>query len=152
MGSVWKDKVKQNLSKNESNLLLLNHHLIKNARILTLDKLTSKEIYSVSISSPKNRHTSQNYFENSFPNYSFDWKQIYLLPQIITINSYQCNSQYKILHNILHLNKKLYIFGKIYSPLCSIAIQVMRLMHICLLNVYVSANYGVNLGYFSQLI
>ena len=152
MGSVWKDKIIQNLSKNESNLLLLNHHLIKNARILTLDKLTSKEIYLVSISSPTNRHTSQNYFENSFPNYSFEWKQIYFLPQIITINSYQCNSQYKILHNILYLNKKLYIFGKIYSPLCSIAIQVMRLMHICLLNVYVSANYGVNLGYFSQLI
>ena len=36
---------KQNLTKNERILLDLNHHLIKNARILTLDKLTAKEIY-----------------------------------------------------------------------------------------------------------
>ena len=64
--------------------------------------------------------TSQSYFENLFPNYTFDWKQIYLLPLIITTNSYQRNFQDKILHNILYLNKKLYIFGKIDSPLCSI--------------------------------
>ena len=67
----------------------------------------------------KNKPTSQSYFENSFLNYTFDWKQICLLLWIITINSYQRNFQYKILHNILYLNKKLYIFGKINS-LCSI--------------------------------
>ena len=72
------------------------------------------------ILSLKNKPTSQNCFENSIPNYTFDWKQIYLLSRIITINSYQRNFQYKILHHILYLNKKLYIFGKIGSPLCSI--------------------------------
>ena len=109
---IWKDKIKQNLSKNESNLLVLNHHLIKNARILTLDKLTVKKIYSVLISSLKNKPTSQNYFENSFPNYTFDWKQIYLLPRIITINSYQGNFQYNLLHNMLYLNKTAVYFWK----------------------------------------
>ena len=98
---TWKDKIKQSLSKNESNLLVLNHHLIKNARILTVDKLTAKEMYSISISSLKNKPTSQNYSENSFPTYIVDWKQIYLLPRILTINSYQRNFQYKILHNIM---------------------------------------------------
>ena len=117
---IWKDKIKQNLSKNESNLLVLNHHLIKNARILTLDKLMAKKICSILISSLKDKPTSQNYFENSFPNHTFDWKQIYLLPRIITINSYQCNLQYKILHNILYLTKKLCIIGKVDPPLCSI--------------------------------
>ena len=68
----------------------------------------------------KNKPTSQSYFENSFLNYTFDWKQICLLLWIITINSYQRNFQYKILHNILYLNKKLYILGKIDSPLCFI--------------------------------
>ena len=115
-----KKKIKQNLTKNESNVLVLNHHLIKNARILTLDKLKAKEIYSILISSIKNKPTSQSYSENSFPNYTFDWKQIYLSPQIITANSYQRDFQYKILHNILYLNKKLYVFGKTDSPLCSI--------------------------------
>ena len=109
---VWKSKIKQNLEKHKSNLLVLNHHLIENARILTLDKLTAKEIHSILISSVKNKPTSQDY--------TFDWKQIYLLAPITTINSYQCNFQYKILQNTLYLNKKLYIFGKIDSPLSSI--------------------------------
>ena len=42
---IWKNKIKQNLTKNEHNPLVLNHHLIKNARILTLEKLMAKEIY-----------------------------------------------------------------------------------------------------------
>ena len=88
---IWKNKIKQNLTKNESNILVPNHRLMKIARILTLDKLMAREIHSILISSLKNKPTSQNYFENSFPNYNFDWKQIYLLPQIITINSYQRN-------------------------------------------------------------
>ena len=46
---IWKNKIKQNLTKNERDVLLLNHHLIENSRILTLDKLTVKEIYSILI-------------------------------------------------------------------------------------------------------
>ena len=65
----WKNKIKQNLTKNESNLLVLNHHLIKNARILTLGKLTAKEIYIILTSFFKNKLTSQSSFESSFPNY-----------------------------------------------------------------------------------
>ena len=37
---TWKNKTKQNLTRNESNLLVLNHHLIRNSIILTLDELT----------------------------------------------------------------------------------------------------------------
>ena len=140
---IWKNKIKQNLTKNESNLVALNHYLIKNARNLTIDKLTTKEIYSILISSHKNKLISQSYFENLFPHYTFDWKQIYLLPQIILINSYQRNFQYKILCNILYLNKKLYIFGKKDSPPCSICHSNDRLLQICFVNVYMSANYGV---------
>ena len=88
-----KTKIKQNLTKNESNLRILNHHLVRNARILTLDKLKAREIYSVLILCLKNIPTSQKYFETLFPNYTFEWKQIYLLPRIITINSYQHNFQ-----------------------------------------------------------
>ena len=95
-------QIKQNLKKHDSNFLVLSHYLIK---------ITAKEIYSILISSLKNKLTSQSYFENSFPNYTFDWKQIYLLPRIITINSYQRKFQYKILYDILYLNRKLHIFG-----------------------------------------
>ena len=57
--------------------------------------------------------TAQSYFENSFRNYTLDWKQICLLPRIITINSYHRNLQCKILHNVLYLDKINIIF-KIY--------------------------------------
>ena len=60
---IWKNKIKQNLTKNESSLL---NHLIKNARMLTLDKVTAKEIYSILISSLKNKVTSQSYFGSYF--------------------------------------------------------------------------------------
>ena len=66
---ILKNKIKQNLTTNEYNLLVLNHHLIKNARILTLGKLTAKEIYSILTSFFKNKLTSQSSFESSFPNY-----------------------------------------------------------------------------------
>ena len=46
---IWKNKIKQNLTKNKRNVLVLNHHLIENSRILTLDKRTVKEIYSILI-------------------------------------------------------------------------------------------------------
>ena len=117
---TWENKIKQNSAKNESNFLVLNHHLIKNARTLILVKRTKKEIFSILILSLKNKPTSQNYFESLFPNYIIDWRQVCMLSRIITINSYQRNFQCKILHNMLYLNKKLYTFGKIDSPLCSI--------------------------------
>ena len=41
---IWKNKIKQNLTNNERNVLVLNHHLKENSRILTLDKLTVKDI------------------------------------------------------------------------------------------------------------
>ena len=46
---TWKNKIKQNLMKNESNHLVLSHHHIRNARILTYDKLSAKEIHPILI-------------------------------------------------------------------------------------------------------
>ena len=65
------------------------------------DKLMAKEIYSILILSLRKSLTSQNYFENAFPNCTFVWTQIYLSLRIITITI-----------------KKLHLFGKIDSPLC----------------------------------
>ena len=47
------------------------------------------------------------------------WKVIYMLPRLVTHNTYMRSFQYKILNNILYLNKKLHIFGIKSSPLCS---------------------------------
>ena len=69
--------------------------------------------------SSDNTPTSQTYFGKVFPNENFDWKKMYILPRVVTINSLQRNFQYKILRNILYLNKMLFTFGKTKTPLCS---------------------------------
>ena len=42
-----------------------------------------------------------------------------MLPRLITYNTYMRSFQYKILNNVLFLNKKLHTFGIKPSPLCS---------------------------------
>ena len=58
-------------------------------------------------------------FEAKFNANSLDWTKIFTLPSLTTYNTYLRSFQYKILHNILFLNKKLYLSGKTKSPLCS---------------------------------
>ena len=100
-------QIKKKLTKIESNLLVPNHHLIKKCLNRNIRQTYGEgNMFNFDFIIQKNP-TSQSYFENLFPNYTFDWKQIYLLPLIITTNSYQRNFQYKILHNILYLIKKL---------------------------------------------
>ena len=48
-----------------------------------------------------------------------DWRKIYILPRITTVNTYLHFFQYKILNNILFLNKKLFAFRKKNTPLFS---------------------------------
>ena len=69
--------------------------------------------------SSDNTPTSKKYFGKVFSNENLDQKKIYLLPRVVTINSFQRNFQYKILHNILYLIKMLFNFGKIKAPPCS---------------------------------
>ena len=96
-----------------------NHHVIKGARILPLDKLSSKEIYSVVISNIVNKPTPNIYFEKLFENTTLDWNKIYLSPRLATIDTTLRSFQYKILNNVLFLNKKQYFFGITNTALCS---------------------------------
>ena len=67
---TWKKILKENQS-DSSNLVLLDHQLLKNNRTLGIEKMNSKEIYSIIISSKVNIPTSRTYFENKFPFYNF---------------------------------------------------------------------------------
>ena len=70
----WKSIIKQN-SSSVGELLIHDHHLIKEARILTLEKLSSKEFYSVLITKFTNTSSSNVYFEKIFPNMKPDWRK-----------------------------------------------------------------------------
>ena len=64
-----------------------------------------------------------------------NWKQIYLLPRLVTLDSYSCSFQYEILNNVLYLNKKLFTFWKSNSPLypfCKLSDKtVLHLLYEC---------------------
>ena len=62
---------------------------------------------------------SQGCFEAFFESSTIYWKDIYLLPHKTTINTKHRSFQYKILNNVLYLNKLLFKFGNVKSPLCS---------------------------------
>ena len=94
-------------SGNSINLAVQDHHLIKKYQILCLNKLHSKELYNIQLLANFLKPTSQAYFENIFAWHVFEWDKIYILPKIVTADSGIRIFQYKILHNVLYLNKKL---------------------------------------------
>ena len=89
---------------NCKNIIYLNHHLIKNNQILPIEKLIPKELYSLSIVLKNELPTAQKYFSNIFRNLQVEWKEIYLLPCKVSIDTNLHMFQYKILNNILYLN------------------------------------------------
>ena len=110
--------IKQSRS-DPKNLIIRGHHLIKSSRILILEKLLSKELYHTLISIRAYKVTPVTYFGTKCNANNLDWTKIFILPRLTTYNTYLRSFQYKILHNILFLNKKLYFSGITKSPLCS---------------------------------
>ena len=101
-----------NDKENCKNIIYLNHYLIKNNQILAIEKLIPKELYSLSIVLKYELPTSQKYFCNIFPNLQVEWKKMYLFPRKASNDTNLRMFQYKILNNILYLNKQLFIFNK----------------------------------------
>ena len=112
---TWNKIIKE--TDNDDNLLLSNHHLIKKYILIGIEKLNSRQLYSLFVYTPPFTRTSQKYLE-LLQTESLDWKQIYLLPRLVTLGSYSRSFQYKILKNVFYLNKKHFKFRKSTSPLC----------------------------------
>ena len=93
--------------ENATNLIIYNHHIIKSSRVITLDKLTSCETYSILISKFQIKPSSNIYVKNRFYYYNIDRTAIYMLPHLVAYNTYMQSFQYKILKNVLFLKKKL---------------------------------------------
>ena len=84
--------------------------------------------------------TSQKYFIRLFPDLQSDWKGIYLLPRKVTIDTKLPIFQYKLLNNILYLNKHLFMFRKEDTKHCSFCkLQDRTINHL-----FVECNYSKN--------
>ena len=100
----WKKIIFDYNDINENDLCQ-NHHVIKGARILPFDKLSSKEIYLILISNIVSKPTSNIYFEKLFENTTLHWNKIYLSPRLATLDTKLCFYQYKTLITYLFLTK-----------------------------------------------
>ena len=114
----WKETVLCD-NGNAKNLVFYNYHLSRNCQIYCLSKLNCKELYNLIINTKPQKPTAQAYFENEFNETNFEWKKIYLLPRKVTTDTKLRNFQYKILNNILFLNKLLFRFKVVDSSVCS---------------------------------
>ena len=59
--------------------------------------------------------TCQIYHEKNFDDYDFNWKLIYRIPRFATLEAKIRIFQYKLLNNVLYLNKKLFQLGSVCS-------------------------------------
>ena len=114
-------------------LVVKDHHSLRGSRIITLEKLSSKELYSLLISAIDHPPASQKYFDNLFSTIELPWKEIYLTACKATANSHLRCLHYKIINNVPYLNKKL--FSNTQSPLYSLcytkAETTLHVFHKC---------------------
>ena len=82
------EKCIKQTSESTSLLVVKDHHLLTGLRIIIVEKLSSKELYSLLISAIDHQPTSQNCFDNLFPNIELPWKEIYLTAREATANSH----------------------------------------------------------------
>ena len=55
-----------NIKENTSLLVVKDHYLLRGSRIIILEKLSSKELYSLLISAINHQPTLQKYFDKCF--------------------------------------------------------------------------------------
>ena len=129
----WKTIIKHNCGS--ANLLLLNHYSVKKNNLISLDKLHCRELYNTLVYTSPHKPTSQVYFENLFRKQELNWKEIYIHPQKVSLDCNVRSFQYKVLNNVRYLNKRLFIFGKSPSSLCSFCKQanetILHLFYEC---------------------
>ena len=78
----------------------------------------SRELYNILVYISPCKPVSQAYFENLFREQELNWTEIYVLPRKVSLDCNVRSFQYKVLNNVLCLNKKLFIFRKTSSSLC----------------------------------
>ena len=144
IGRCFRDTLKTSYNKFNS-LNLCGQHRIKKTVVYFLGKLNRKELYNILILGNYKKPTSQGYFESFFESSTIDWKEIYLLPCKTTINTKHCSCQYKILNNVLFLNKLFWNSKKLNLHFVLFVSQQKKQLFKYLVTVYVHSIYRIKL-------
>ena len=71
---TWKDIILKDKG-NAKNLVIFDHHIVRNSQIHSLNKVTSKELYLILVVANTVKPTAQDYFENLFETSRLNWKK-----------------------------------------------------------------------------
>ena len=85
--------------------------------------MTVKSVYNILLRSVKTCPTSQKSIETLLNNYSINWPEVYMIHHKVTIETSLRVFQYKLLNNIIYLNKRIAKFDSAVNPLCSLCSQ-----------------------------
>ena len=70
----WKNIILKDKG-NAKNLVIFDHYIIRKTQLFNLNKLTSKELYSILVDTKTVKPTAQDYFQNLFESSDFNWKK-----------------------------------------------------------------------------
>ena len=76
LSKTWKDIILKDKG-HAKNLVILDHHIVRNSQIHSLNKLTSTESYLILVEANIVKSTAQDYFEDLFEKSQFNWKKIF---------------------------------------------------------------------------
>ena len=117
---AWKNIISSNKQDFcASNGTLRDQHFLYMSRVISMDRLSSKLLYTYFLSKIKKSATSEATISKKFENTVFIWPRIHLVARYATVDSYTRMFHFKCTHNILYLNRVLYSMGLADSRLCS---------------------------------
>ena len=103
----------------DSNGTLREQHFLYLTRVISMDRLTSKLLYTHFLSKIKKSASSEVTISRKFENSELIWPKIHLAARYATVDSYTRMFHFKCTHNILYLNRALFSMGLAESRLCS---------------------------------
>ena len=89
-----------------NNLIIQDQDLIKSQQICCASRLTCKEIYDTLMANNLPIPSFQQYYNTLFSDTKTDWKSIYILPSIVSLETKVRIFQKKLLNNTFYLKKK----------------------------------------------
>ena len=114
-----------------------NTCIVFKEQLMSIDTIRTKEFYFLLINKICKQLSSQKTIARKLNEEVSNWKETYTLPRKITTHdSYSRIFQYKILNNILYLNKHLHQFKIVSTPLCSLCSSFNEQFFICLENAF----------------
>ena len=107
----------------DRNTCSLEQHLVRRDKMYPVKLIDSKFLYDIFIDKISTAPTSQKYFDRLFGP-DLKWEKIYTLPHLVTFDTNARFFQFKLSHNTLFLNSRLFHLNYSASSLCSLCQSV----------------------------